>query len=336
MRTLFDATTIRGKRFKNRLFRSATWERLADDQGRVTPRLEAVYAKLARGGVGAIITSATAPSPRAVIYPGLLGLCDETYLDGHRRLIAPAQAADARILVQFSFAGQDGTLWNVADADTALVRSLPGLFARGVALAREAGYDGAQIHSAHGYFFSQLLNPATNRRDDEYGGDIHGRCRLLLEVYAAMRQAAGEDFLLGVKLDCRDMDASPGVFETCLHAAKALDAAGIDLVEISGLGGQRGITDGPDQAESVFREEAAAVATAIAAPVQLVGANRSPDTMEGILNTTDIAYFSLARPLLREPGLPARWQAGDREPSRCLSCGGCYDDNGNGCVFGED
>lgn len=336
MRTLFDATTIKGKGFKNRLFRSATWERLADGQGRVTPRLEAVYQTLARGGVGAIITSATAPSARALIYPGLLGLYDATSLDGHRRLVAAAHAADARILVQFSFAGQDGKLWRIEDADTEAVRSLPGLFARGAALAREAGYDGAQIHAAHGYFCSQFLNPATNHRQDEYGGDIEGRCRLLLEIHAAMRRAVGEDFLLGVKLDCRDMDGSPDVFETCRHAATALDAAGIDLVEISGLGGHRGITDGPDQAESVFREEAAAVAATITAPVALVGANRSPDTLEGILNATDIAYFSLARPLLREPDLPARWQAGDREPSQCLSCGNCYGDDGNFCIFTRD
>ena len=77
------------------------------------------------------------------------------------------------------------------------------------------------------------------------------------------------------------------------------------------------------------------MAAAITAPVLLVGANRSPDTLESLLNTTAITYFSLARPLLREPGLPARWQAGDREPSRCLSCGGCYGDDGNFCVFAE-
>ena len=186
MQTLFDATTIKGKPFKNRLFRSATWERLADAQGRVTPRLEAVYAQLARGGVGAILSSATFLSPRSNILPGLLGLCDASYLDGHRRLVGAAHGAGARIFSQFSFAGQDGKLWNVADGELAFVRTLPELFARGAVLAREAGYDGAQIHSAHGFFLSQFLNPATNRRDDAYGGEIGNRCRLLLEIYAAM------------------------------------------------------------------------------------------------------------------------------------------------------
>ena len=333
MKTLFEVTTMKGRTLKNRLFRSATWERLADGDGRLTPQLLQVYKDLAQGGVGAIITSALYAEARAGALPGQLGLYDAAGLDGHRRLVATAREAGTLILAQLAFAGRDGDLWTANDPTPAVLAGLPDYFARGAALAREAGYDGVQIHSAHGYFLSQFLSPAANLRIDAYGGSSEGRRALLMAIYAAVRREVGEDFLLAVKLDCRDMHETPGVFEECLGAAKALDAAGIDLVEVSGLGGNKGICGGKKQVQSVFRAEAAAVAEAIAAPVVLVGANRSPATMEAIANETDIAYFALSRPLLRQPDLPARWLAGSAETASCVSCGKCYDEAGNGCFF---
>jgi 2,4-dienoyl-CoA reductase-like NADH-dependent reductase (Old Yellow Enzyme family) len=336
MKTLFDATAVKGVPLNNRFFRSATWERLADAEGRVTPGLAAVYEGLARGGVGGIIASATFMHGRAKALPGQIGLCDESFLPGHRTLTETAHQAGAAILSQLAFVGQDGAVWTAATARAEDLDGLPALFAKAAVLAREAGYDGAQIHAAHGYFLSQFTNPAANTRTDAYGGSPEARRSLLLAIYAAMRRAVGENFLLAAKLDCRDLAGTPGLAGECLGVAGALDAAGIDLVEISGLGGNKGIVDGPDQAESVFREEAAAEARAIRAPVILVGANRSLPTMAAILGETDIAYFALSRPLLREPGLVGRWAAGDGEASACISCGACYDDDGNGCVFTRD
>ncbi len=335
MKTLFDTVSVKGVAFPNRLLRSATWERLADPQGAITPELERCDARQIAGGIGGFIVSATYLSPDARAIPGQIGLCGPQHLPGHRRLIAAGRAAGVAMLLQLAHAGRDGALLAVGEPSTAQLDALPALFANGARLAREAGYDGAQIHSAHGYFLSQFLHPGRNRRTDAYGGSPAGRRKLLLDIQAAMRAAAGEDFLLSVKLDCRDLDGSPGVFEACLEAAQALDAAGIDLVEISGLGGNKGLCDGPGQAESVFAPEAAAVAAAIRAPVALVGANRSPEVMERIVNETAIAFFSLSRPLLCEPELPRRWREGDRSPSRCVSCGGCYDAAGNRCLFAE-
>jgi len=136
-----------------------------------------------------------------------------------------------------------------------------------------------------------------------------------------------------VKLDCRDLPGTSGLGLVCLETAKALDEAGIDLIEVSGLGGNKGLCGGKGQPQSVFRREAGEVAGAVSAAVALVGANRSPEVLEEILAETDVALFAMSRPLLREPDLPARWAAGDRRPAACVSCGKCYDAAGNGCFF---
>ena len=336
MKTLFDAVSVKGVRFPNRFLRSATWERLADGEGKITPQLAAVYDKLLAGGLGGIIVSATYLDPAGRAIPGQIGLCDASHLPGHRRLTEAGRAAGVPMLLQMAYAAKNGVALSAADPSTAELDALPALFAHGARLAREAGYQGAQIHAAHGYFLSQFTHPTANPRTDAYGGSPQKGRALVEAIYAAMRREAGDDFLIAVKLDCKDLDGTPGVYESCLETAVALDAAGIDLVEVSGLGGNRGICDGPDQAESVFAAQAAAVASAIDAPVALVGANRSVETMSALLAETGIAFFSLSRPVLREPGLVARWRGGDLEPSGCVSCGGCYDDAGNRCVFGEE
>lgn len=333
MKTLFDPVAVGGRQAKNRLVRSATWERLADAEGRATPELLAVYEALARGGVGTVIVSATSVDPEGGSIPGQLGLARPEHVDGHRRIVDTLHAQGCLALAQFAFAGRDGALWSAGDPDTATLAGLPELFGRATVLARQAGYDGAQIHSAHGYFLSQFLNPATNARTDAYGGSPANARRLLMDIWAAMAGEAGEDFLLAVKLDCRDTAGTPGLDRICLETAKALDEAGIDLVEVSGLGGNKGICGGKKQPQSVFRREAGEVAGAVGAAVALVGANRSPEVMEEILAETDVALFALSRPLLREPDLPARWAAGDRRGAACVSCGKCYDEAGNGCFF---
>ena len=314
MKTLFDPVAVGGRQAKNRLVRSATWERLADAQGRATPELLAVYDALARGGVGTVIVSATFVDPAGGSLPGQLGLARPEHVDGHRRIVDTLHAQGCLALAQFAFAGRDGALWSAGDPDTATLAALPDLYARATVLARQVGYDGAQIHSAHGYFLSQFLNPATNARTDAYGGSPENARRLLMDIWAAMAGEAGRDFLLAVKLDCRDM-------------------AGIDLVEVSGLGGNKGMCGGKKQPESVFRREAGEVAGAVSAAVALVGANHSPEVMEEVLAETDVALFALSRPLLRESDLPARWAAGDRRPAACVSCGKCYDEAGNACFF---
>ena len=107
-------------------------------------------------------------------------------------------------------------------------------FAFAAAVARETGFDGVQLHAAHGYLFSQFLSPRTNQRKDEWGGDLAGRARFLLEAVAAIRAEVGTDFPIAVKLNSADFQRGGFSFEESQIVAGWLDAAGVDLIEISG------------------------------------------------------------------------------------------------------
>jgi 2,4-dienoyl-CoA reductase-like NADH-dependent reductase (Old Yellow Enzyme family) len=204
-------------------------------------------------------------------------------------------------------------------------------FASAARRLQAAGFDGVQLHGAHGYLLAQFLSPLRNRRTDQYGGSLENRVRFCLEVYRAVRSAVGPDFPIMIKLNANDfLDGSTTEADSS-HLAAALAADGIDAIEVSGgtpgsgkLGAARPDIKKPSD-EAYFRPQAWAIRrVAPSVPLMLVGGIRSPEVMEKILAAGEADYFSMSRPLIREPGLPARWKTGDRRRAACISCLGCF------------
>jgi 2,4-dienoyl-CoA reductase-like NADH-dependent reductase (Old Yellow Enzyme family) len=218
-------------------------------------------------------------------------------------------------------------------------------FASAAGRLQKAGFDGVQLHGAHGYLLSQFLSPLRNQRTDEYGGSLENRARCCLEVYRAVRSVVGSDFPVMIKLNVNDFLEGSTTEEDSCFLAEALAAEGIDAIEVSGgtpgsgkLGAARpGIKKPSD--EAYFLPQAEAIRRAApSVPLMLVGGIRSPEIMEGILAAGTADYFSMSRPLIREPRLPARWQSGDMRRAACISCLGCFGPARNGegirCVQG--
>jgi 2,4-dienoyl-CoA reductase-like NADH-dependent reductase (Old Yellow Enzyme family) len=354
MKSLFDTMSLGGLELKNRLVRSATYEAMADGQGGVTDRLFDVYAKLADSRVGLIITSNTFVLPEGKALPAMLGSHDDALIDGYRRLTGRVHQSGGKIVMQLGFCGSLGFI-KVPDAyspsavpematghtgkemSAADIDRLIGGFAAAAARAREAGFDGVQIHAATGFLLSQFLSPYYNRRTDQYGGPIENRMRLLAEIYTAVRWEVGRDFPVLVKINCADFIEDGLTAEDSLFVCRELAAKGIDAIEITG--GVYAVREKtsvrlnvltPDQ-EAYFSEYAAKVAASVDVPVILVGGLRSPEVMERVLHDTDVAYFAMCRPLIAEPGLVRRWQAGDREKAKCVSCNQCMSAEGVAC-----
>ena len=227
-------------------------------------------------------------------------------------------------------------------------------FGNAAARVKEAGFDAVQIHGAHGYLISSFLSPLTNRRRDTWGGDFEHRFRFLAEAYIAVRRAVGPDFPVLYKLNVKDFIPFGATPQDCFAAAKRLAELGLDAVEISGginemlLAMMRGdscadiiardrsalakfyfkLVLGAEKLflpfhEAYFLSYAENLRPLLTIPLILVGGIRSPETVDKVIESGSADLVSMARPLVREPGLPNKWLKGDRQPAQCVSCNRC-------------
>ncbi len=345
---MFEEIRINNMILENRFVRSATWEGMAQRDGSVTPRLIDYMVALAGGGVGLIVSGYAYIRQDGQSGPWQLGVDRDELIGGLREMAARVHENNGKIVLQLAHGGffAMGKLIGqspiAASAVVGMAKSprrvmtindikeLVGAFAEGARRAKEAGFDGVQIHAAHGYLLSQFLSPAFNRRSDQYGGSIENRARFLIEVLRAVRLIVGADYPVLVKMNARDFMDNGLELDDSLKVARMLVKEGIDAIEISGgflnggkLNPSRMGVDSEEK-EAYFREEAKAFKREIAIPIILVGGNRSFAVAEELVSGGITDFVSLSRPLIREPELINRWKSGDLMKAKCISCNRCF------------
>ncbi len=204
-------------------------------------------------------------------------------------------------------------------------------FADAAARVQQAGFDGVEVHAAHGYLISTFLSPLYNRRVDDYGGSAAGRTRLLREVVQAVRARCGDDFAVIVRIDGSEYHPDGITPEMAAEHAQAAEAAGAHAVHVSAASARalsEGFTDGPlPWREGQYVEFAQAVKGAISIPVIAVG-RIMPNAAEALLRSGDSDFVSMGRQLLADPELPNRLAAGRPELVRtCINCFVCVAEN---------
>jgi 2,4-dienoyl-CoA reductase-like NADH-dependent reductase (Old Yellow Enzyme family) len=347
MASLFDTTRINALSLPNRFIRSATWTGLAAADGACTPRLLDLMVELVRGSVGLIVTGHAYVCSDGQATPRQLGIDRDKLFEGLRRMTGAVQQEGGRIFIQLAHGGlrADPQLTGMQPAGPDFFRDIPNgagrrmtvediegvveAFAAAALRAKSAGFDGVQIHAAHGYLLNQFLSPAFNRRSDEYGGSVENRSRIVLQVYQGIRRAVGDNYPVFVKLNTEDFLSDGLTVEDSLQTGIMLDRAGVNAVELSG-GTQFSGKFSPfrkeitfEREQAYFRKAARTFKKRIKAPVILVGGIRSYLLAERLVDEGYADYIALSRPLIREPGLVARWQSGDLRKATCISCNGC-------------
>ena len=172
-------------------------------------------------------------------------------------------------------------------------------FAAAAVRAREAGFDGVEIHSAHGYLLNQFYSPLTNRRADQYGGSLENRIRLHLEVIAAVRAAVGDDYPLAVRLGGSDYMEGGATIEDAVAAAQAFEHAGVDLIDLSG--GMCRFDRAGHKEPGYFADMSAAVKEAVGIPVILTGGVKTGEDAEQLLQSGAADLIGVGRPFLANP-----------------------------------
>lgn len=361
MSTLFDPIKVGSMTFRNRFVRSATQDWLPQSDGQVSDAQLALYEQLAAGGVGLIMTGHSyvshpfgrAANPQNAIY-------HERFIDGYKKMVEVVHRHDAKIFLQLAHAGRqtvpeliDGKM-PVAPSDIFDAKGQQ--VARALTLdeiehlledyeaaamrAKRAGFDGVQLHMAHGYLLAQFLSPYTNHREDEYGGSVDQRIRLLCEVTYRVKTAVGRQFPVFAKLNTTDgvTDKTQLSLEDVLYTANMIAEHGIDAIETSGgtiketrvVMAKPGILK-PEQ-EAYFAPAAKQVKAAVKVPVILVGGLRSTAVMEDLIANGTADMLSMSRPFVREPDLINKLAAGQKKAT-CVSCNACFNPQGLKCRY---
>lgn len=337
----------------NRLCKAAMTEALADEAGRATDKLARLYERWSQGGAGLLITGNIQVDRRYVERPG--NVCIDGPQDGEqlaklRQWTEAGKKHGSVMFAQISHAGRQSNgminLNPVGPGNIALelprayfgtpralttedIEDIKHRFVEAARVCQSCGFDGIQLHSAHGYLLSSFLNPRANNRpdifgsDDKYGGSIENRSRLLLEIFCAVRNAVGDKFPISVKLNSADFQEGGFTASEAAEVARMLEEAGVDLLEISGGNYEAGIYEqtvkhADSKRESTVRREAYFLSYALeikaklrVTPVMVTGGWRSVANMDEAVRMKECSLIGFGRPLCGDPDGPRKILSGE-------------------------
>lgn len=378
---VFDSSTIAGVVLKNRIIRSATHESLADSFGAPTEALVKLYTSLAKGGAGAIITGyAGVQQDGRSSLPGMLMIDDDNLVAPYRRLTDAVHRFGTPIYLQLAHCGRQtrsaitgvrtvapsalkDKIFNEEvphELDEREIEIIISNFAAAAGRAAKAGFDGVQLHLAHGYLLSSFLSGRSNQRRDRWGGSVVNRFRIIAEIISRIKLERG-DFPVLAKLNAYDKMPRGMRLNDAVEVARMLEAAGCSAIELSsgviedGLSVMRG-TELPMEALFAchfrFRvipgplrkvtapivrlampcpkpllnynlEAARSIKAAVSIPVIAVGGIHTMEDISMAFSSGAADYVSMSRPFIKEPDIVNKFQERRQTASRCIMCNYC-------------
>ena len=341
---IFEPGRIKGLETKNRLVMPPITTNFATDYGGVSEQMVAYYAERAKGGVGTIIVeNACVDYPAAKNTPLQSRIDGDKFVAGFKELSEAIQIHGARAVLQIQHSGRE-TTWGITEGNQPVapspipcgflkvqpreltipeIRGIVEMFANAADRAKQAGFDGVEIHGAHGYLIAQFMDQYTNRRVDAYGGTFEKRMRFPLEVAQGVRERVGEEYPILFRY-CADefVDGARKIDESIRIAQFMEQEAGIDVLDISvGTYESRwAITPPMAFAQACMTHLHAAIKQNVRIPVIAVGKIRTPEVAEQVLREGKADFVAIGRTLIADPYWPKKAREGrSAEIRRCIS-----------------
>lgn len=380
MKSVWDETEIAGIRLKNRIIRSATNERMADDQGKPTEMLFRKYEALAKGEAGAIITGFIGVQANGRSPNGKMLMMDrDENINAFKKLNDSMHQYGTPVIMQLAHTGRQTSSKatgyptvapspirdKVYREDIPRELSEPEIyqlinnFVLAIERAKAAGFDGVQLHLAHGYLLSSFLTPHMNKRKDQWGGSTENRFRIVEQIIQLARRRVG-DYPILVKMNAWEKSSDGIKLPEAIKLAKLLEQAGCDAIEVScGIAEEGFVTPrGEVPYEMLLKQNdrlkkipkifhpvvkgvikraaaspeprflynvvyAAEMKRQVKIPIIVVGGIRNLNDISDIIQNEKSDYVSMSRPFIIEPGIVKRFKTGQQTESKCINCNFC-------------
>ena len=351
---LWEPFRIGRMELRNRIVMPPVTTQYASEEGYVTERTRNHYEARARGGTALLIVEASYIHLRGQGFGYQLNISDDKFIPGLSELAQEIQRHSARAAIQLYHGGReakpkDSEMQTVAPSPLAgssgkvpeeltvdEIREIVGFFARAAGRAKKAGFDGVEVHGAHGYLVDQFLSRSTNKRRDAYGGDLRNRARFLIEVIEAVRGMVGSDYPVWCRINGSEYGFEHGTsLEEAKEIALMAQEAGADAIHVSAGGPKNPVNlPSPTFFPAVVADLAEGVKRAVTVPVIAVG-KITPESGERILAEGKADLVAIGKGLLADPELPNKVASGKLEDIRpCIYCMACMDDLRSSDVVG--
>ncbi len=355
MKKLFEEIKIKDLALKNRFARSGTWTAKATEEGHLTEEFFNYYEKFAKANLGFAMIGYSRVLEDEQANNCMVGMYDDKFIPDLKKLTSMFHEHNTPVGIQIAMGGSqvhyrgdikwkllsptqmplpertdsygNKVTYTANEITKEEIDFVINKFAEAALRVKHSGFDLVQIHAGHGYFLSQWLNPDINTRTDEYG---QNKGKFILDLYDAIREKVGKDFKIGIKINSEENINDFSNHEEMLKLCIALDKKGIDLIEVSGTIPSR--TSKTNDSEGYFKVFAQKLTKSVDCTTMLTGGNKTFDTMESILNETNVDIIGLSRPLVSEPDLIHKLGEDTNYTPRCISCNHCHRVT-NVCVF---
>lgn len=329
MKILNTSIKIRDIELKNRLVMPPMAISKASDTGEATSKTLNYYDEKSYGGyIGLIIAEHSYVSQEGKASKGQLSISKDSDVSGLEKIVSLVHKNGTKIMAQINHAGAATTYETTgleqfsasavrmpkgsltapkgnltgtfpSEMDAADIKKVTYDFTKAAVRAQKAGFDGVEIHSAHGYLLNQFYSPLMNQRTDQYtGSTIDGRIRLHLEIIQSIRTAVGEDYPIALRLGTCDYMPGGSTIEDSIYAVKAFEKAGIDLIDITG--GFCGYINPNSRKQGYFDELSKAIKDNVSIPVILTGGITDAKEAETLLEQEKADLIGVGRAILRD------------------------------------